>query len=116
MKLVWLISTVLTFAALALASCATHDGPRIRGGQDGFQLTIGIDRAKALGGPNSDAMKRIIDEEVKRAGYCPEGFSVRPPSNTAAQYIFVGRCVLRGTQPSNRRIDTDRVAAGHAAR
>jgi hypothetical protein len=39
-------------------------------------------------------MKRITDEEAKRAGYCPEGFSVRAPSNTAAQYIFVGRCVF----------------------
>ncbi len=94
MKLAWPLSAVLAFAVLALASCATHDGPRIRGGQDGFQLTIGIDRAQALGGPNSEAMKRIIDEEAKSAGYCPKGFSVHSPSNTAAQYIFVGRCVF----------------------
>lgn len=107
---------VLAFVALALTSCATHDGPNIRGGQNGFSLSIGIDRAQAMGGPNSDAMKRIIEEEVKRAGYCPEGFSVRPPSNTAAQYIFVGRCISKGSQPSNLRINTDRFAAGYAGR
>ena len=83
--------------AVAAASCATYDEPRIRGGRDGFQLTIGIDRANRIGGPNSGEMNRIIEAEARRANLCPEGYSARLASNTAAQYVFVAKCTARAT-------------------
>jgi hypothetical protein len=88
---------VMLFVALtvfhSLAGCATSDrGPAVTGGPERFNVSIGIDRADSLGGPESPAVKHVLEEEIRRKGYCPAGVALRLVGNTAAQYRYLGRC------------------------
>ncbi len=86
----------LSLLVSVLAGCMTSQlGPSIRGTSDRFSVDIGIDYAKERGGSDSEAVKRIIDDEVRRAGYCPEGYTVRLAGNTAATLVYVGRCTKK---------------------